>query len=58
MSAEFFPLIQRATQLHHDLMAAGLVQTGQAMHKVVQKIGWEVASRIEAADPQKVDSAR
>lgn len=58
MSAEFFPLIQRATQLHHDLMAAGLVQTGQAMHKVVQKIGWEVANQIEAAKPQEVDDAK
>lgn len=36
-------LVNRCTALHYDLMRAGLIRTGHAMHEVVREIGWEVA---------------
>ena len=40
---EIHPLALRASQLHYDLVEAGLYETGHLMHKVVQKIGYEIA---------------
>lgn len=34
-------------KLHHALMAAGLYASGQKMHGVVRRVGWEIADKLD-----------
>jgi hypothetical protein len=58
MAIDHKELIQRCALLHHDLMATGLIATGQKMHEVVRSIGFEVADEREKADKASAKARR
>lgn len=48
---EWDDLIHRCSMLHHDLIKGEFYATGQEMHKVVRRIGYEAAERLEKERP-------
>jgi hypothetical protein len=51
---EIRELINRANQLKHDLMKAGLFQTYHAMDEVTKAIGWEASEIMAGKHPTKL----
>lgn len=38
--------LEQCVRTHHELMRVGLYATGQLMHEVVRRSGWELAEQI------------
>ena len=47
-------LILRMTNLHNDLMKAGLIKTYHAMHEAVKQVGYEAAEIMDGDHPTKL----
>lgn len=49
VSREHREIAVRCTELHADLIRAGLIVTGHKMHNVVRALGWEMAGDLVRA---------